>query len=191
MGGPVQPGELAVADTMPAGSDADTLLVTHKLGFMVQGRYTVGTIEGAGQDISGYDVVRWPTKSGAEEPGAVASSFLAINKNAQDMDAACAFFDFFLSQDGQTLRLQDNGNALPSISGIDDLVTDSGKPANVAALIDMRDAGFANNAAEAAVQGLSLEISETVMLPLYQGKTDAAAALGQVADLLADAGTSD
>ena len=44
---------------------------------------------------------------------------------------------------------------------------------------------------EAAVQGLSLEISETVMLPLYQGKTDAAAALGQVADLLADAGTSD
>ncbi|WP_454299395.1 hypothetical protein [Salana multivorans] len=107
------------------------------------------------------------------------------------MDAACAFFDFFLSQDGQTLRLQDNGNALPSISGIDDLVTDSGKPANVAALIDMRDAGFANNAAEAAVQGLSLEISETVMLPLYQGKTDAAAALGQVADLLADAGTSD
>lgn len=184
-------GELAVADTMPAGSDADTLLVTHKLGFMVQGRYTVGTIEGAGQDLSRYDVVRWPTASGAEEPVAVASSFLAINKNAGDMDAACSFLRFFLGQEGQTLRLEDNGNALPSITGIDNIVTDSGKPANVQALIEMRDSGFANNAAEAAVQGLSLEISETIMLPLYQGKIDAAAALSQVADLLAENGVAD
>lgn len=183
-------GELAVADVMPAGSDADTLFVTHKLGFMVQGRYTVGTIEGAGQDLSRYDVVRWPTKSGAEEPGAVASSFLAINKNAGDADAACQFFQFFLSQEGQTMRLEDNGNALPSISGIDNIVTDSGKPANVAALIEMRDNGFSNSPTEAAVQGLSLDISESIMLPLYQGKIDATTALEQVAELLASEGAT-
>lgn len=183
-------GALAVADVMPAGSDADTLFVTHKLGFMVQGRYTVGTIEGAGQDISRYDVVRWPTKSGAAEPGAVASSFLAINKDAGDKDAACKFFQFFLGEEGQTMRLEDNGNALPSITGIDNIVTDSGKPSNVAALIEMRDDGFSNNRTEASVPGLSGEISETIMLPLFQGKIDAATAMTQVADLLVAKGAT-
>lgn len=181
-------GELAIADVMPAGSDADTLLVTNKLGFMVQGRYTVGTIEGAGMDINEFDVVRWPTVSGAEEPVAVAASFLAINKDAKDKEAACEFFQTFLDSEGQTIRLEDNGNALPSISGIDNIVTDSGKPANVAALIQMRDTGFSNNATEAAVPGLSNDISENVMLPLFQGKTDAKSALDRVAEMLKEAG---
>lgn len=186
-----QAGDLALADVMPAGSDADTLFVTQKLGFLVQGRYTVGTVEGAGQDISRYDVVRWPTRSGAEEPVGVASSFLAINKDAGDMDAACKFFQFFLDKEGQTLRLQDNGNALPSITGIDNIVTDSGKPANVEALIEMRDDGFSNNRVEAAVPGLSGDIAETIILPLFQGKIDAAAAMGQIAELIAANGSGE
>lgn len=184
-------GSLAIADVMPAGSDADTLLVTDKLGFMVQGRYTVGTIEGAGMDINEYDVVRWPTASGAEEPVAVAASFLAINKDAKDKDAACDFFQMFLNSEGQTIRLADNGNALPSISGIDNIVTDSGKPANVESLILMRDSGFSNNATEAAVPGLSTDISETIMLPLFQGKIDATDALSQVSELLKEKGATE
>lgn len=88
------------------------------------------------------------------------------------------------------MRLEDNGNALPSISGIDNIVTDSGKPANVAALIEMRDNGFSNSPTEAAVQGLSLDISESIMLPLYQGKIDATTALEQVAELLASEGAT-
>lgn len=177
-------GELAVADEMPAGSDADTLFVTHKLGFLVQGRYTVGTIEGAGQEMANYDVVRWPTASGAEEPAGVAASFLAVNKNATDKEAACKFFNTFLSASGQELRLGDNGNALPSIAGIDNIVTDAGKPANVAALLEMSELGFSNNATEAAVPGLSSDIANDIMLPLYQGKINAVEALNQVSTML-------
>lgn len=179
-------GELAVADSMPAGGDADTLFVTGKLGFLVQGRYTVGTVEGAGLDVAGFDVVRWPTPDGAAAPSGVASSFLAINKDAADVDAAYTFFSEFLDADGQTLRLADSGNALPSISGIDDIVTDSGKPANVATLLAMRDAGFTNFPTEAAVPGLSGSISNDIMLPLYQGKSTAQQALDAAADLVAE-----
>jgi multiple sugar transport system substrate-binding protein len=133
-----------------------------------------------------YDVVGWPTPDGAEGSGGVASSFLAINKEAKDADAAYTFFEEFLSKDGQTLRLKDSGNALPSISGIDSIVTDSAKPANVAALISMRDKGFANFPTEAAVPDLSNSISTDIMLPLYQGTTSAQDALDATAQLVAE-----
>ncbi len=179
-------GSLVVADTLPSGSDSDTLFVTHKLGFLVQGRYTVATIEGAGLSTDDYDVVRWPTPDGTEAPSGVASSFLAINKDTEAPDAAYTFFEEFLSQEGQTLRLKDSGNALPSINGIDNIVTDSKKPANVASLIEMRNKGFANFPTEAAVPDLSNSISNDIMLPLYQGKTTAQKALDDTASLVSE-----
>jgi multiple sugar transport system substrate-binding protein len=178
-------GQLAVADEMPSGSDADTLFVTHKLGFLVQGRYTVSTVEGAGLDTDGYDVVRWPTPDGTAGASGVASSFLAINKDAADVDAAFTFWAEFLSRDGQTLRLSGSGNAVPSIAGLDSIVTESGKPAHVGELLAMRDDGFTNFPAEAAIPDLSATISTEVMLPLYKGKTTAAEALDAAAALVA------
>ena len=177
-------GQFAVADVMPAGQDPDTLFAQHKLGFLVQGRYTVASIEGAGNSIDDYDVVRWPTPDGKAAPSGVASSFLAINKNAADKDAAFTFFSEFLSKDGQTLRLSDNGNALPSIAGIDEIVTATNKPGHVASLIDMRDVGFSNFQVEAAVPGLSEQISNDYMLPLYQGKGSAQETLDHIAELV-------
>ena len=179
-------GSLLIADTMPSGSDADTQFVTHKLGFLVQGRYTMGTVEGAGLSMDDYDVVRWPTPDGKAAPSGVAASFLAINKDAKNLDAAYTFFSEFLSRDGQTLRLKDSGNALPSISGIDTIVTDSGKPANVASLIEMRDLDFSNFPEEAVVPDLSNQISNDIMLPLFQGRQSAQEALDATAALVAD-----
>ncbi|MEW6927196.1 ABC transporter substrate-binding protein [Trueperella pyogenes] len=178
-------GQFAVADTMPAGQDPDTLFAQHKLGFLVQGRYTIASIEGAGNSTEDYDVVRWPTPDGKAAPSGVASSFLAINKNAADKDAAFIFFSEFLSKDGQTLRLSNNGNALPSIAGIDEIVTSTNKPTHVGSLIDMRDMGFSNFRIEAAVPGLSQQISNDYMLPLYQGKGSAQETLDGIANLVA------
>lgn len=63
-------------------------------------------------------------------------------------------------------------------------MTDSAVPAHVKSLIDMRDEGFTNFPAEAAVPGLSAQISSDIMLPLYQGKTSAQDALDQTAALV-------
>src|SRR5699024_2300294 len=123
-------GEQVVADLLPEGAGVDSLLVTHKLGFLAAGRYTIGSIRGAGVDEALYDVVRWPTPDGAAAPTGVAASYLAVNAKSADPDSALAFFGAFLDADGQRLRLEDQGNAVPSIEGADELVTEGGYPAH-------------------------------------------------------------
>lgn len=177
-----QDGEFVIADTLPEGAGADSLFVTHQAGFFAQGRYTIGTLTSAGVADS-YDIVRWPTPDGVEAPTGVAASYLAINKNTDNLDAAFRFWTHFLSADGQTFRLGGGGNAVPSISGADDVVLEGGIPPHAETFLGMRDVGFANHPAEAAVPGLSGDISE-LMLQLYQGKSDAKATLADVAALV-------
>ena len=107
-----QDGTFLVADTMPEGAGADSVFVTHKAGFFSQGRYTIGTVESAGEQDS-YDIVRWPTPDGQEAPTGVATSYLAINGKTDAADAAFTFCTEFLIAEGQTFRLQVGGNAVP------------------------------------------------------------------------------
>ena len=180
-----QTGELKLADLLPEGSGADSMLVTHKLGFFAAGRYTIGAIRGAGVDETSYDIVRWPTPDGKAAPTGVAASYLAINKKAGDMDAALTFFSEFLNPEGQKLRLEDQGNAVPSIKGADELVTAGGYPEHAQTMLDMRDMGYSNFPTEAAVPDLSNSISVEYMQPLYEGKTtDAQTTLNEVAKLV-------
>nr|WP_254775100.1 hypothetical protein [Microbacterium hydrocarbonoxydans] len=55
-----QDGTFVVADSLPDGAGADSVFVTHKAGFFVQGRYTIGTVDATGEQDS-YDIVPWPT----------------------------------------------------------------------------------------------------------------------------------
>lgn len=179
-----QDGKFVVADTLPDGAGADSLFVTHKAGFFVQGRYTIGTLRSAGVEDS-YDIVRWPTPDGKAAPTGVAASYLAINADSKSKDAAFTFWTEFLSAEGQTFRLQGGGNAVPSIKGADDVVLEDGYPAHAQTFLDMRDIGFGNHSAEARVPGLSTDISD-IFLSLYEGKQDAQATLDEVADLVAE-----
>lgn len=178
-------GEQVVADTLPEGAGVDSLLVTHELGFLAAGRYTIGSIRGAGVDETFYDIVRWPTPDGAAAPTGVAASYLSVNASTAAPDAALSFFGEFLNADGQRLRLEGQGNAVPSIEGADDLVTEAGYPEHAQTMLDMRDMGYSNFAAEAAVPDLSNTISVDYMLPLYEGEKDAATTLNEVAELVA------
>lgn len=180
-----QAGEFKLADLLPEGSGEDTMLVTHKLGFLAAGRYTIGSIKGAGVEQDDYDIVRWPTPDGKAAPTGVAASYLAINAKAQNMEAASTFFSEFLNAEGQKLRLEDTGNAVPSINGADDIVLSSGYPKHAQTMLDMRDIGYSNFMEEAAVPDLSNTIAVEYMQPLYQGKEkDAQATLNAVANLV-------
>ncbi|MBB1502016.1 extracellular solute-binding protein [Propioniciclava sp. MC1683] len=179
-----QSGELKLADLLPEGAGSDSMLVTHKLGFLAAGRYTIGAIRGAGVDENLYDIVRWPTHDGKAAPTGVAASYLAINAKTKDPEAALKFFSAFLNKEGQTLRLEGQGNAVPSINGADNLVLDGGYPAHAQTMLDMRDIGYSNYATEAAVPDLSNTIAVEYMQPLYEGKKDAKTALNEVAALV-------
>ncbi|MFE6256833.1 ABC transporter substrate-binding protein [Agromyces sp. NPDC057865] len=179
-----QDGTFVVADSMPEGAGADSVFVTHKAGFFSQGRYTIGTVESAGEQDS-YDIVRWPTPDGQAVPTGVATSYLAINGKTKAKDAAFTFWTEFLSAEGQVFRLQGGGNAVPSIKGADEVVLEDGYPAHAQTFLDMRDIGFEDYAAEAVVPGLSTDVSD-LFLKLYEGKADAEGTLDAVADLVAD-----
>ncbi|MFF1574632.1 ABC transporter substrate-binding protein [Leifsonia sp. NPDC058292] len=178
-----QNGTFVVADTLPEGAGADSVFVSHKAGFFVQGRYTIGTVKAAG-DPDDYDVVRWPTPDGKAAPTGVAVSYLAINAKTKNKDAAFDFWTNFLSAEGQTARLKGGGNAVPSIKGADDVVLD-GYPEHAQTLLDMRDIGFEDDATEASVPGLSSDISDK-MLALYQGKESTKSTLDDIAKLISD-----
>ena len=177
-----QDGTFVVADTLPEGAGADSVFVTHKAGFFAQGRYTIGTLKSAGVEAD-YDIVAWPTPDGAEAPTGVAASYLAINGKTKAKDASFTFWTEFLSAEGQTFRLTGGGNAVPSIKGADEVVLEDNYPAHAQTFLDMRDIGFANYAAEAAVPALSTDISE-LFLALYEGKSTAQETLDEVAALV-------
>lgn len=180
-----QDGTFVVADVLPEGAGADSVFVSHKSGFFVQGRYTIGTIKSAGVDEAGYDIVRWPTPDGKAAPTGVATSYLAINANTKSKDAAFTFWTEFLSAKGQTFRLQGGGNAVPSIKGADSVVLEGNYPAHAQTFLDMRNIGFENYPVESAVPGLSTDISD-LFLNLYQGKATAKETLDAVAKLVAE-----
>lgn len=179
-----QTGEMKLADLLPEGAGSETLLVTHKLGFLAAGRYTIGAIRGAGVAEESYDIVRWPSADGTAKPTGVAASYLAINSKAADPASALTFFSSFLNADGQKLRLEGGGNAVPSIKGADDIVLSGSYPAHAQTMLDMRDIGYSNFPTEAAVPDLSNQISVEFMQPLYEGKSDAQTTLQAIADLV-------
>ena len=116
----------------------------------------------------------------------MAASYLAINAKTKNKAGALAFYDTYLSAAGQELRLSEGGNAVPSITGADEIVLADGYPAHAQTMLDMRDAGFSNYPVEAAVTDLSNEIAVEYMQPLYQGKATTQETLDAIAALVAE-----
>lgn len=174
-------GLFLVADKLPQGGDIDTLFITHKAGFAVQGRYTIADTEKSGhKDL--YDVAPWPTPSGAPTPSGVALSYLAINGKTKNPDQAFPFLTAYVSSAGQKFRLTGGGNAVPSVTGADEVVLD-GYPAHAKTIVNLRDKGFVDFAPEAKVSGLASDISEKMLL-LYQGKADVTSTVKSISDLV-------
>lgn len=186
LGDRVQDGQFIVADTLPDGAGADSQFVTGKAGFFIQGRYTISTVKEAGT-ADNVDIVRWPTPDGQAAPTGVAVSYLAMNQATKVKDAAFLFWTEFLSAEGQISRLGGDGNAVPSIAGADEVVLEDDYPAHAQTMLDMRDIGFVNYAAEANVPNLPTDIAE-IFLKLYEGKQDAQATLDEVADAVESSG---
>ncbi|MDL9979446.1 extracellular solute-binding protein [Microbacterium sp. ASV49] len=176
-----QDGKFVVADTLPQGAGADSIFVSHKTGFYIEGRYGIATAQQSGTPQD-YDIAPWPTPDGKAAPTGVATSYLAMNSATKSKDASFTFWTEWLSAEGQTFRLSGSGNAVPSIKGADKVVLE-GYPAHAQTFLDMRDIGFEDYATEARVPNLSTDISD-LYLKLYQGKSTGKDTLDQSAALI-------
>ncbi|MFI6323536.1 ABC transporter substrate-binding protein [Nonomuraea sp. NPDC050556] len=154
------------ADLLPASAGAETTFLKHKAGFYAGGRWMIDSLKKGG-DQANYDIVPFPSEDGQPLSGAVAASYLAMNKDTKLPKEAFTFLTEFVSKEGQALRLK-GGGAVPSIKGAEALVLD-GYPAHAQTFLDVRDKGFANFPEEVAIPGLTAGINDH-LIKVWQGK---------------------
>ncbi|WP_406278074.1 ABC transporter substrate-binding protein [Embleya sp. NBC_00896] len=149
-----------VADNLPEGNGVEPQFIKHKAGFVAGGRWLIDTVMKGEKDS--YDIVPFPSQTGAPMPQTVATSFLALNKDSKQAEAAWTFMSEFVSKEGQITRLKGGGNAVPSVKGAESVVME-GYPAHAQTFIDARNGGFANYPEEAGVPDLTASINDSLM----------------------------
>ncbi len=177
----VQNKNFVYSGSLPQGQGADAQFMSQSVAFVAAGRWLLPVF--SKNEALDYDIVTWPTNTGKpQEPAVIATAYMSQNAKAANQDATFAFLTQFVSKDGQTFRLQGGGNAVPSVSGVDNLVSEGNDPANWQALIDARTIGYAIWADQTAVPGLGDDIeTETDNLWLKGG--DVQATLDKIAEI--------
>jgi multiple sugar transport system substrate-binding protein len=79
---------------------------------------------------------------------------MVISVNCENPDNAWEFVSFYCGPDGQRLRMEGQGNAVPTIDGLEDIVL-TGHPANSQAFLDAVDIAFLYPQAENTHPGLT------------------------------------
>lgn len=132
-------GNFLYAGKLESGESADTLFKAGDTGFVYAGRWSVPGFE----DVSfTYDVVQFPYY---EEPSQAICSMpatpMVMNAATANPDNVWEFISFYCGAEGQRLRMDGQGNAVPTVSGLEDIVL-TGKPANSQAFLDAVDIAF-------------------------------------------------
>jgi len=168
--------------TLPKGQGLDALFLSQQAAFVVAGRWLLPQFKSA-TNLK-YNIVTWPTNTGNKiEPATIATAYMVQNVKAANPDAAFAMLTDFVSPEGQTFRLQGGGNAVPSVSGADQVVSEGNLPPNWQAFIDAREIGYAVWPGLANYAGLGTDI-ETYLGELYINGGEAGAALQKIAELV-------
>jgi multiple sugar transport system substrate-binding protein len=155
-------GNITYAGSLPQGQGADAMFMSGQVGFTSFGRWTVPIFKKVSFN---WDVIPFPTKDGSKDPqSAIAQAFMVMNKSAKNKQAVWEFVEYFNGKEGQTFRLQGNGNAVPSIFGIDEVVTSDTKPEHSEYFINLRNNGFAPFVPEMGVPEVQNDIWDNLDL---------------------------
>jgi multiple sugar transport system substrate-binding protein len=179
----LQKKSFTYSGTLPKGQGMDAMFTSQQTGFIGAGRWLLPVFKK--NSSLEYDIVTYPTTTGQKfvaEP--IPTAYMVINAKTSNPDAAFAFLTDFVSKEGQTSRLQGSGNAVPSVKGADNVVSEDNLPANWQALIDARSVGFAHYADLASVPGLPQEL-EKIFDELWLQGGDVKATLNKAADTVA------
>jgi multiple sugar transport system substrate-binding protein len=162
-------GNITYAGTLPEGQDAAALffageVATHQFGRAILPNLIQVTFD--------FDVAPFPSESGREiAPVGNYTSALAVNPNSKNLEEALLFMARYVTVESQKARLSGNGNAVPSRSGLDEVVTEGGVPEHAGWLTEIATNAYAipqvlvDNPAAMAELGTKLD-------ELYKSKPD-------------------
>lgn len=178
----LQQGTFTYSGTLPKGQGIDAMFLSQQAAFITAGRWLLPVFKQAGN--LEYNVVPWPTNTGNKiEPAPVATAYMVQNVKATNPDATFAFLTNFVSKEGQIFRLQGGGNAVPSIPGADEVVSEGGDPENWQAFIDAREVGYAFWPAQVTTSGLDDDINK-VLDEIWLKGGDIDAAFDKIAEIV-------
>ena len=147
------------AGSLTSGESPDTLFVSGQSGMLYAGRWYVADFT----DLSfAYDVAPFPYY---EEPSqavcAMPATPMVINKKASNPDAVWEFVSFYCGEQGQKIRMEGQGNAVPTVDGLDEIVL-TGTPEHAQTFLDAVDIALVYPKAEALHPGMTDSITGEV-----------------------------
>lgn len=165
---------------LPKGQGDDLAFIGNQVGFLLVGRWFLPEFKTT-QGLR-YDIVPVPSSNGKIAPANVALAYIVMNKQTKNPDLAFDFLTNYVSVQGETFRLQGGGNAVPSIKGPDQVVTEGNDPRHAQYLIDARNVGYALFPAEMGTPGLFDDI-KSALEPMWLQGLDVKTSLANVASM--------
>ena len=180
----IRSGAFTYAGNLPTGQTSDAQFNSSRTAFMEAGRWVLPVYK---QNSSlKYDVVPFPTNTDAKmEPGWVAAAYMVMNKKTASVKDTFKFITNFTSPAGQRFRLEEAGNAVPSVlEGADGVVTKDTTLQGAEYFLDIRNTGLVGYA-ELTVPGLVEDMQDVIERRLWlpSGDGDVQGTLDEVAKM--------
>lgn len=134
-------GTITYGGSLPQGQAADALFYGGQIATVQYGRWLLPNLVKI--KSFEYDIAPLPSESGRDiSPVAVYTAAMVVNANAKDPAAALDFAAHYCNADGQKFRLSEGGNAVPSVKGLESVVTAGGLPAHAQWFVDIANNGY-------------------------------------------------
>ena len=130
--------------SLPKGQGIDALFFAGQLATCQMGRWILPNLK---KLKIAYDIAPYPSEDGKTiAPVNIPVAAMGVNSKAKDADTALWWTTRFVSVDavnGQKARLAGGGNAVPSIPGAKDVVTEGDLPKHAAYFNEVDKVGYA------------------------------------------------
>jgi multiple sugar transport system substrate-binding protein len=134
-------GNISYTGSLPQGQSGDTLFYAGQATTYTSGRVVLPNLK---KLKFGYDMAPFPSLSGKDiMPVPVNTAAMSVNVNSKNQAKALEFLGNFVNAEGQKFRLSGGGNAVPSIQGLDEIVTEDNLPAHGKLFNDIAAKGYA------------------------------------------------
>ncbi|MFB5762558.1 ABC transporter substrate-binding protein [Paenibacillus medicaginis] len=183
----VQDGNAVYAGSLPKGQGADAMFMSGQVGMLAAGRW-LEPLFTQNKNIE-FDYIAFPSNTGKKEPVAVPGAYFAVNSKNPHVEEAMKFVSFYVSRQGQEIRLADGGNALAAIPAADEAIMSKSTIEHTRYFSEARDGGYShgsNMAYDAQIPGLNPDITEIIDL-MFLGKQDARTTVTRVTETIAAA----
>ncbi len=150
-------GNISYGGNLPKGQSSDALFLAGQLATTHQGRWILPNLKKI-KNIE-YDIAPYPSEDGKTiGPIVVFVAAMGVNAKAKDQAAALKFLADFVSVEGQKFRLSGGGNAVPSVAGLNEVVTEGNLPAHGQWFIDIAKNGYSIPTLLARNAALAIEL---------------------------------